>query len=121
MPEDGSLHVKAAETLVLFQPLAFAAGLRDPVIPGGVESSLIVTEPAPALPTLSAAEEGLTTPSDVVSVGTESLAGLGFSATPEPPSVAAHTMPTGAVLIQPAAFGVRLSVAVTTGAVLSRV
>jgi len=41
-PERLSEHVKPTVTLVLFQPLAFGAGERAPVILGGVLSSLMV-------------------------------------------------------------------------------
>src|SRR6266849_4190689 len=42
-PERVSAHAKLIVTLVLFQPLAFAAGERAPVIIGDVLSSLMVT------------------------------------------------------------------------------
>src|SRR3954451_12866643 len=50
MPESASAHVRLTVTSPLFQPFAFAAGLRVPSIVGAVLSSLTVTEPDPWLP-----------------------------------------------------------------------
>src|SRR6266511_505446 len=47
MPETLSEQVKLTVTSVLFQPFAFAAGLREPVTVGVCLSSLIVTDPVP--------------------------------------------------------------------------
>src|SRR5947207_59984 len=54
MPEVGSAAVKVTVTSVLFQPKAFAAGDREPVIIGGVSSTLTVSVlVASTLPALS--------------------------------------------------------------------
>jgi hypothetical protein len=118
MPEIVSEHVKATVTSELFQPNAFAAGLRLPVIVGVILSSFTVTEPVPALPRRSVAEDVFVTP--VVFDDCESPAGVGPLATPEPPpSFADHVIAT-LLLFHPAAFGAGESAAVTAGPVLSR-
>src|SRR6478735_9575028 len=53
MPERPSLAVKVTVTSVLFQPLALAVGVRDPVIVGVLLSSLTVADPVPEFPRLS--------------------------------------------------------------------
>jgi hypothetical protein len=79
---------------------------------------LITTEPLPEFPSRSLAVADFVTP-DVFPV-TESVAGVGPLATPEPESLADHVIETFE-LRQPAAFaaGVMLD-AVTVGPVLSR-
>src|SRR5581483_1894928 len=56
-PERASVHWNATVTLVLFQPLAFGAGVREPAIVGGVLSILTTSVLAASmLPALSVAE-----------------------------------------------------------------
>jgi hypothetical protein len=116
MPDSASEQVKDTVTSVLFQPLAFAGGALLPTIEGMVLSSLTVTEPLPTLPSLSVAVAVFDTPA--VSTATESVAGVGPLATPEPASVADQAMLT-LLLFQPAAFGAGLTAAVSVGPVLS--
>jgi hypothetical protein len=53
-PDNASAHWKVAVTAVLFQPLAFGAGVREPVMMGGVLSSRMVRVfGASTLPALS--------------------------------------------------------------------
>jgi hypothetical protein len=63
MPERLSEQVKLTVTSELFHPLAFAVGLRLPLIVGAVLSSFTVTEPLPVLPRRSVAVEILVTES----------------------------------------------------------
>jgi hypothetical protein len=119
MPDGLSLQVKDTVTSVLFQPLAFAAGLRLPVMVGPPLSSFTVTDPFPTFPNLSVAAEVSVTPNAVVFAFSDWVAGVGPLATPEPASVALQVMDT-LELFQPAAFGAGDSAAVTVGPVLSR-
>jgi hypothetical protein len=116
IPESASEQSRLTVTSLLFQPLAFGCGLRDAPIVGAVLSSLRATEPEPALPTRSAADAVRTTLA--VSAVTESLAGVGPAATPEPASVADHLTPTSA-LCQPAPFATGETAPLTCGPVLS--
>src|SRR5712691_1531708 len=118
MPDSASEQVMLTVTLELFQPAAFAAGLRVAAIVGAVLSSLTVADPLLLLPSRSAAVAVFTVPA--VSAVTESVAGVGPEPTPEPASDADQLMFTLA-LFQPAAFSAGLSAAVTAGPVLSRV
>jgi hypothetical protein len=119
MPDSASEHVKLTVTLPLFQPFAFGAGLREALMDGGVLSSLTVTDPLPAFPTLSVAVDVFATPPAGVFVCTASVAGVGPEAMPDPASVADHVIATS-LLFQPAAFGVGDTAAVTVGPTLSR-
>jgi hypothetical protein len=90
-PDGVSEQLNETATSVLFQPFAFAAGVRDPVIVGADVSSLTVTAPVPTLPTASVAVAVLVTPAVGVSVVWVTVAGVGPEATPDPPvSVAAQ-------------------------------
>src|SRR6266545_2548876 len=117
MLDSSSAQVKLTVTAVLFQPLAFAAGLRTPAIVGAFLSSLTVAEPPAVLPSRSVALDVLVTPA--VFAVTFSVAGVGPLATPAPASVALQVIVTLA-LFQPAPFAAGASAAVTVGPVLSR-
>src|SRR5437870_5071659 len=112
-----SLQLNETVTSLLFQPLALAAGLRLPAIVGACLSSLTVTEPLPTLPTRSVAVDVWVV---VPFWFSDSVAGVGPLATPEPASVALQVTVTLA-LFQPAALAAGVSAAVTVGPVLSRV
>jgi hypothetical protein len=118
IPEIESAHAMSTVTFVLFQPCPLGAGARLALIEGASLSSLITTEPFPALPRRSDAAADFVTP--VVFEVTLSVAGVGPLATPEPESLADHVIVTFESR-QPAAFaaGVMLD-AVTLGPVLSR-
>src|SRR3954451_7223433 len=118
MSESASEHRNDATTFVLFQPLAFPNGEREPVMPGALLSSLTATEPPPTLPTRSVAVDVFVAP--VVFAVCESVAGDGPEVTPEPESVADQMIDTLA-LFQPAAFAAGDTAPVTTGPVLSLV
>ncbi|WP_157623267.1 hypothetical protein [Terrabacter sp. Root181] len=114
-PDVASLGVKVTVTSVLFQPLAFAAGVREPAMIGALLSSLTWTEPVPVLVTLSVTAVVLVTMPSAVTVSVVGVTVL----TPEPASVPTHVTETSD-LFQPAAFGTGTSVAVAVGTVLSR-
>ena len=116
-PDVPSVQLNVTTTLPLFHPFAFAAGVREPAIDGADLSTFTVTLPVALLPTRSLAVAVLVTPP--VSVVTESVAGVGAPATPDPASVADHVIVT-LLLFHPAAFGAGLLLPVTTGGVLSR-
>src|SRR5436305_3878413 len=117
IPDSASEQVKDAVTEVLFQPLALAAGLREPVIVGDTLSSFTVTEPEPELPSRSVAFEVNVVPA--VDPFCDAFAGVGPLPTPDPASAADQVMVT-LLLSHPAAFAAGDSAAVTTGPVLSR-
>src|SRR5919106_4704326 len=118
MPESASAQLRPTVTFVLFQPWAFAAGLRVAVISGSPLSSLTVTAPEALLPSRSAAVAVRVTPPTGVFEMIESVAGVGPEPTPEPASVAVHAIDTFA-LFQPAALAAGERAPVTTGPVLS--
>lgn len=118
IPDSASEHAKATVTLVLFHPAPLAAGVADPLIVGGVLSSLTVTDPEPELPNRSVAVEVFVTPT--VFALTESVAGVGPDETPEPASAADQVIETFDVF-QPAALDAGTIAALTVGPVLSRV
>jgi hypothetical protein len=116
-PDVASPGVKETVTSVLFQPFAFAAGVREPMIVGAVLSSLTTTEPVPVFPTLSVTVVDLVTVPSVVTVSADGETVL----TPEPPASAPVQVTVTSDLFQPAPFGAGLNAPVAVGAVLSSV
>ena len=104
-PEVASAGVNDTVTSVLFQPLALAAGVREPPMVGAVLSRLTGTGALVALlPTLSVTVVVRVT---VPSVVTVALAGLRVL-TPEPAVVVARPVTVTSDLFQLAPFGVGL-------------
>src|SRR5204863_253813 len=120
-PDSASEQVKLTTTSVLFQPSAFAAGVREPAIVGGVLSSLTTTDPLSVLPTRSTAVAVFVVPlASRLSLVTVSVVGVGPPATPAPPSAAVHVMVTS-VLNHCAALGCADRLPVTFGPAASMV
>jgi len=117
IPDSASEQLNDAVTSVLFQPFAFAAGEREPLIKGGILSSLTVTLPVPVFPNRSVAIDVRLAP--VVFEFCELVDGVGPDPTPEALSLADQLTDT-LLLFQPAAFGAGETAPVTTGPVLSR-
>src|SRR5580765_2020507 len=99
-PERSSPHSKLTWTSVLFQPLAFAAGLGSARIVGGVLSRLTTTLAEAVLParSLTAASTGWFVRS------VEIVCDPGHCTTPEPGSAQPNDTVTS-LLCQPASFG----------------
>ncbi len=114
-PDRASVGVNETVTSVLFHPLAFAAGVRVPMMPGAVLSSLTCTEPVPVLPTLSVTVVVRVTIPSLVTVSDEGVSVF----TPEPPESLPVQVTFTFARFQPAALGAGLKVAEAVGAVLS--
>src|SRR5437867_1028778 len=109
-----SPHVTLTRTSVLFQPAAFAGGLKTALAAGLVLSILRVTETLDWFPAMSTAVPLTTCPAPSVL----NVTGSGQRAIPLVASV--HVKLTRAsVLFQPAAFAGGLTTALTTGRLLS--
>src|SRR2546422_165683 len=100
-PETASVAVKAIDTLVLFQPAAFAAGVRAPnAMLGAPPSILTVQVTLAVLPALSVAVRVIGVTPSAVTGGTVA----GPTSMPDPVSDAETLTVTGPVLFQPSAL-----------------
>ena len=116
MPESASEQLKLTDTSELFQPLAFGAGVRAPLMLGGSLSTWTLTDPIPMCPSQSVAFADTVVTPLVVRVVAE---GCGPIASPVSPASALQVRVTS-VLFQPALLGAGESVPITAGGVLSR-